>query len=99
MEQRQRQGDTGTIAQGVAKPKNHTGAMPPMGGVQLSKADLAAVADYVWARIELRSGRDCARLRSAIGAARWSGFAGLQRQLDDADNARRHLILEIENIF
>jgi glucose/arabinose dehydrogenase/mono/diheme cytochrome c family protein len=38
-----------TIAQGVAKPKNHTGAMPPMGGVQLSKAELAAVADYVWA--------------------------------------------------
>jgi hypothetical protein len=23
--------------------------MPPMGGVQLSQADLAAVADYVWA--------------------------------------------------
>jgi glucose/arabinose dehydrogenase len=40
---------TRTIAQGVPKPKNHTGAMPPMGGVQLSQADLAAVADYVWA--------------------------------------------------
>ena len=40
---------TRTIARGVPKPKNHTGAMPPMGGVQLSKADLAAVADYVWA--------------------------------------------------
>jgi mono/diheme cytochrome c family protein len=40
---------TRTIAQGVSKPKNHTGAMPPMGGVQLSQADLAAVADYVWA--------------------------------------------------
>jgi glucose/arabinose dehydrogenase len=38
-----------TIAQGVPHPKNHTGAMPPMGGVQLSQADLAAVADYVWA--------------------------------------------------
>ena len=38
-----------TIAQGVPKPKNHTGAMPPMGGAQLSQADLAAVADYVWA--------------------------------------------------
>jgi len=40
---------TRTIAQGVPKPKNHTGAMPPMGGGQLSQADLAAVADYVWA--------------------------------------------------
>jgi mono/diheme cytochrome c family protein len=40
---------TRTIAQGVPQPKNHTGAMPPMGGVQLSKAELAAVADYVWA--------------------------------------------------
>jgi mono/diheme cytochrome c family protein len=40
---------TRTIAQGVPKPKNHTGVMPPMGGAQLSKADLAAVADYVWA--------------------------------------------------
>ncbi len=38
-----------TIAQGVPHPKNHTGAMPPMGGAQLSQADLAAVADYVWA--------------------------------------------------
>jgi mono/diheme cytochrome c family protein len=38
-----------TIAQGVPHPKNHTGAMPPMGGVQLSQANLAAVADYVWA--------------------------------------------------
>ena len=40
---------TQTIAQGVAKPKQHTGVMPPMGGAQLSQADLAAVADYVWA--------------------------------------------------
>jgi cbb3-type cytochrome c oxidase subunit III len=40
---------TRTIAHGVPKPKNHTGAMPPMGGTQLSQADLAAVADYVWA--------------------------------------------------
>ncbi len=40
---------TRTIAQGVPKPKDHTGVMPPMGGTQLSKADLAAVADYVWA--------------------------------------------------
>jgi glucose/arabinose dehydrogenase/mono/diheme cytochrome c family protein len=38
-----------TISQGVAKPKEHEGVMPPMGGTQLSQADLAAVADYVWA--------------------------------------------------
>jgi mono/diheme cytochrome c family protein len=37
---------TRTIAEGVPKPGNHTGVMPPMGG---SQADLAAVADYVWA--------------------------------------------------
>jgi glucose/arabinose dehydrogenase/mono/diheme cytochrome c family protein len=40
---------TTTIIHGVPQPKNHTGAMPPGGGVQLSQADLAAVADYVWA--------------------------------------------------
>ncbi len=40
---------TRTIAHGVPKPKEHTGVMPPMGGTQLSQADLAAVADYVWA--------------------------------------------------
>jgi glucose/arabinose dehydrogenase len=40
---------TRTITEGVAKPKNHLGAMPPEGGVKLSQADLAAVADYVWA--------------------------------------------------
>jgi mono/diheme cytochrome c family protein len=40
---------TRTITQGVPKPKNHTGAMPPNGGAQLSQADIAAVADYVWA--------------------------------------------------
>jgi mono/diheme cytochrome c family protein len=49
MGQRQRQAITRTIAHGVPKPKNHTGVMPPMGGTQLSQADLAAVADYVWA--------------------------------------------------
>jgi mono/diheme cytochrome c family protein len=38
-----------TITRGVPQPKQHTGAMPPMGGAQLSPADLAAVADYVWA--------------------------------------------------
>jgi mono/diheme cytochrome c family protein len=40
---------TQTIDNGVPKPKDHTGAMPPKGGVQLSQADVAAVADYVWA--------------------------------------------------
>jgi mono/diheme cytochrome c family protein len=43
------QGITRTIADGVPKPKNHIGVMPPMGGVQLSRSDLTAVADYVWA--------------------------------------------------
>jgi glucose/arabinose dehydrogenase len=38
-----------TIRTGVSEPKQHTGAMPPEGGVKLSQADLAAVADYVWA--------------------------------------------------
>ena len=38
-----------TITTGVPHPKNHTGAMPPMGGVQLSQADVDAVAAYVWA--------------------------------------------------
>jgi glucose/arabinose dehydrogenase/mono/diheme cytochrome c family protein len=40
---------TQTIIHGVPHPKDHTGAMPPKGGAQLSQADLAAVADYVWA--------------------------------------------------
>ena len=40
---------TRTIVRGVPKPKQHTGVMPPMGGTQLSQADLAAVAAYVWA--------------------------------------------------
>ena len=40
---------TQTILHGVPKPKDHTGAMPPKGGAQLSQADVAAVADYVWA--------------------------------------------------
>src|ERR1700722_2775932 len=38
-----------TIQHGVPKPKSHTGVMPPEGGTKLSAADLAAVADYVWA--------------------------------------------------
>jgi len=36
------------IAKGVAKPKEHTGAMPPKGGTDLSKADIDALAAYVW---------------------------------------------------
>jgi mono/diheme cytochrome c family protein len=38
-----------TIETGVPTPKEHTGAMPPLGGAKLSRADVAAVADYVWA--------------------------------------------------
>ena len=38
-----------TITEGIPNPKEHLGAMPPMGGVQLSQADIAAVAAYVWA--------------------------------------------------
>ncbi len=40
---------TSTIENGVPEPKQHPGAMPPMGGVELSKDDLAAVSAYVWA--------------------------------------------------
>ena len=40
---------TQTIINGVPEPKEHLGVMPPMGGVQLSQADIAAVAAYVWA--------------------------------------------------
>jgi glucose/arabinose dehydrogenase/cytochrome c553 len=40
---------TDTIRNGVPQPKQHPGAMPPFGGVQLSDSDLAAVAAYVWA--------------------------------------------------
>jgi glucose/arabinose dehydrogenase/mono/diheme cytochrome c family protein len=43
------QATTQTITQGVPHPKEHTGVMPPMGGAQLSQADLHAVAAYVWA--------------------------------------------------
>jgi len=38
-----------TIRSGVHRPKQHSGAMPPFGGVPLSDSDLAAVAAYVWA--------------------------------------------------
>lgn len=40
---------TETIEAGVPEPKQHPGAMPPMGGVALSKDQLAAVSAYVWA--------------------------------------------------
>ncbi len=43
------QGITQTIASGVPHPRAHPGAMPPMGGMQMSRADLKAVASYVWA--------------------------------------------------
>jgi glucose/arabinose dehydrogenase/mono/diheme cytochrome c family protein len=42
-------GITTTISAGVATPKQHAGAMPPMGGSPLSGADVQAVAAYVWA--------------------------------------------------
>ena len=38
-----------TIVNGVPEPKQHPGAMPPMGGVTLSKDEVNAVAAYVWA--------------------------------------------------
>jgi hypothetical protein len=38
-----------TIEIGAPTPKEHTGAMPPLGGAKLSQGDLASVADYVWA--------------------------------------------------
>jgi glucose/arabinose dehydrogenase len=37
------------IKTGVTHPRNYTGVMPPNGGAQLSDADVAAVAAYVWA--------------------------------------------------
>jgi len=37
------------IADGVPKPKQHTGVMPPMGGARLTPAQLRAVAAYVYA--------------------------------------------------
>lgn len=40
---------TTTITNGVTEPKQHPGAMPPMGGVTLSDKDLKAVSAYVWA--------------------------------------------------
>jgi glucose/arabinose dehydrogenase/cytochrome c5 len=43
------EGLTKTITEGVPTPKQHLGAMPPMGGSPLSAADLKAVSAYVWA--------------------------------------------------
>jgi glucose/arabinose dehydrogenase/mono/diheme cytochrome c family protein len=40
---------TDVIAKGVPTPKRYRAPMPPMGGAQLSPADLAAVSAYVWA--------------------------------------------------
>ena len=40
---------TQTITNGVPKPQQLSGAMPPKGGAPLSDADVAAVAAYVWA--------------------------------------------------
>jgi glucose/arabinose dehydrogenase/mono/diheme cytochrome c family protein len=40
---------TEIIKNGVPKPKQHPGAMPPTGGVSLSDSELAAVSAYVWA--------------------------------------------------
>ena len=38
-----------SIENGVPEPREHPGAMPPMGGVSLSQSELKAVAAYVWA--------------------------------------------------
>jgi mono/diheme cytochrome c family protein len=40
---------THTIADGVPQPRKYGAAMPPMGGADLSPAQLSAVAAYVWA--------------------------------------------------
>ena len=36
-----------TITEGVPKPKEHTGVMPPMGGAQISSSDVSALAAYI----------------------------------------------------
>lgn len=38
-----------TITNGVPKPRNYPGVMPPKGGAPLTQADVVAVAAYVWA--------------------------------------------------
>jgi hypothetical protein len=37
------------ITDGVPNPKEFRSPMPPMGGTQLSAAEVSAVADYIWA--------------------------------------------------
>jgi len=51
-----------TITQGVAKPKEHTGVMPPMGGAQLSPSEVSALAAYIAALTQ--------RAEHGAGAAR-----------------------------
>ena len=41
-------GLTKTIKEGVPEPKEHPGAMPPLGGVELTDEQQKAVASYVW---------------------------------------------------
>jgi glucose/arabinose dehydrogenase/cytochrome c5 len=38
-----------TVTKGVSIPRNYPGLMPPLGGAELSPADVQAVAAYVWA--------------------------------------------------
>jgi glucose/arabinose dehydrogenase/mono/diheme cytochrome c family protein len=47
---------TRTITDGVPHPKQYPGVMPPMGGAQLSPAEVSAVAAYVWS-LSHQSGR------------------------------------------
>ena len=50
-------GIAATIRAGVANPRNHPGAMPPMGGAALSPDDLTALAGYVWALAHAKEGK------------------------------------------
>jgi len=38
----------GIVTNGVPKPKKHSGAMPPMGGAQLTQEQIDALAAYVY---------------------------------------------------
>jgi glucose/arabinose dehydrogenase len=42
-------GIEGTVLRGVPGPREYRSPMPPMGGAQLTQAQVAAVAAYVWA--------------------------------------------------
>ena len=44
------------IQEGVTKPKNYRSPMPPMGGVQLTPAQVKAVTAYVWSLSHKASG-------------------------------------------